>query len=64
MPTLKELRESQFMSTRDLAEKADISPNTVNRLELGLQKPNFKTIRILAKALKVKPGEIQFFIKE
>jgi len=43
-----------------LAQKAEVSHITINRIETGKQNPSFKTIRKLAKALGVKPGEIKF----
>ena len=57
---LKELREQAILSQRDLAEKAGVSYATICRLETGKQKPNFKTIRKLAEALDVHPGDIEF----
>ena len=57
---LKELRLKAVLSQEDLGRKAGISPATVNRLERDKQKPNFITIRKLAKALGVEPGEIEF----
>ena len=60
MRTIKELRERLFISQEDFAGKAGMSPNTLNRLEKGLQKPRWVTIRKLAEALGVEPGEIDF----
>ena len=60
MKTLKELREGQFLSQMDLAQKSGIGRDTINRLEKGRQKPTFRTIRKLANALGVEPGEIDF----
>ena len=60
MSTLKELRLKLFISQADLADKAEIATETVNRLERGKRKPSFKTIRKLAKALGVEPAEIEF----
>ena len=60
MATLKELRISKVLSQADLAEKAKVSRDTIIRLEKGKQKPNFITIRKLAKALNVSPGDIDF----
>ena len=57
---LKELRIKAVLSQEDLARIADISAATVNRLEQNKQKPNFVTMRKLAKALGVEPGEIEF----
>jgi len=60
MTTLKDLRLKQFISQEDLAKKTGIAASTINRLENGKQKPTFKTIRKLAVALGVEPGEIEF----
>ena len=60
MITLKEIRESKFISQRELADKAKLAQVTIIRLEKGRTKPTFKTVRALAKALKVNPGDIQF----
>jgi len=60
MVKLRILRERLFLTQSELAEKAGISHITLNRLENKKQKPSFKTIRKLAKALGVEPGEIDF----
>ena len=60
MSTLKELRLKSFISQADLAEKAGIATETINRLERGKRKPSFRTIHKLAEALGVEPGEINF----
>ncbi len=57
---LKEIRIKACLSQEDLGKLAGISAATVNRLERNKQKPNFVTIRKLAKALGVEPGDIQF----
>ncbi len=60
MATLKELRLKLFITQAELATKVEITTETVNRLERGNRKPSLKTIRKLAKALGVEPGEIKF----
>ncbi|BAS31161.1 XRE family transcriptional regulator [Dehalococcoides mccartyi IBARAKI] len=50
----------KFWSQAELAKQAGIGADTVNRLENGKQNPSFITIRKLAKALEVKPEEIEF----
>ena len=60
MAKLRVLRERLFITQTELAEAAGISLVTLNRLENNKQKPSFKTIRKLAKALGVEPGEIEF----
>ncbi|MCJ7575773.1 MAG: helix-turn-helix domain-containing protein [Dehalococcoidia bacterium] len=39
---------------------AEMTTSTVNRLENGKQAPRFATVRRLAKALGVRPSEINF----
>ncbi len=64
MPTLKNLRESEFMSQRDLATASGVSKATIAALELGQRRrPQWRTLRALAKALRVHPREIQIPIK-
>lgn len=60
MAKLKSLRETHFLSQEDLAKISSLTVSTINRLENGKQKPRLATIRKLAKALKVKPGDIDF----
>ena len=57
---LKELRLKAVLSQRDLSAKSGVAFDTICRLELGKQKPNFVTIRKLAKALNVEPNTIDF----
>ncbi|MFC1947542.1 helix-turn-helix domain-containing protein [Chloroflexota bacterium] len=60
MPTLKEIRESKFISQDDLSKLSGITAATISRLETGKEKPRFVTIRKLAAALEVQPGDIEF----
>ena len=60
MPTLKEIRERKFISQDDLSKLSGITAATISRLETGKEKPRFVTIRKLAAALGVEPGEIEF----
>ena len=60
MATLRELRERRFISQADLSAKTGIAESTINRLERGRQKPRLVTIRKLAKALGVEPGDVDF----
>jgi transcriptional regulator with XRE-family HTH domain len=55
---LKQLREARFLSHRDLARKADVSPTTVLNLEGGKVEAQRRTIRKLAQALEVDPAEL------
>ncbi len=60
MAKLRIIRERLFITQAELAEAAEIALVTLNRLENNKQKPSFKTIRKLAKALRVEPREIEF----
>jgi predicted transcriptional regulator len=55
---LKTVRESQFLTQQELAEKAGISRVTVNRLEQQEMDARFSTVKKLARALKVPPSEL------
>jgi len=59
MKTLKELREENAFSIRDLAAKAGVSPNTIARSEHGkVIRPISK--RAICKALKLSPKDIDW----
>ena len=55
---LRALREERFLSHRDLAKKASISPTTVLNLEAGKVEAQRRTVRKLAGALGVEPKEL------
>ena len=55
---LKRLRRERAMSLRDLGERSGIAYDTINRLELGKQDAQPRTIRKLAEALAVEPKEL------
>jgi DNA-binding XRE family transcriptional regulator len=55
---LKQLREAQFLSHRDLAREASVSPTTVLNLEAGRVDAQRRTIRKLGRVLKVDPAEL------
>ena len=57
MERLRELRRRRVMSISDLSEVSGVHRNTIHRIEQG--KPAYTTtIRKLAKALEVEPGEL------
>jgi len=60
VPKLKQLREDNFLTQAELAEKVGCLEHTVSNWERGKQKPHFKHIRKLAEVLKVKPKDIEF----
>ena len=55
---LRALREARFLSHRDLAKRADVSPTTVLNLEAGRVEAQRRTVRKLAEALGVDPAEL------
>ncbi len=55
---LKRFRAQQKMSQADLAAKVGVSREYIARLETGHHDPPLSTLERLAKALKVKVGEL------
>lgn len=55
---LRELRKRKVLTLRELEEVSGVSYNTVWRLENGLSQARPSTIRSLAAALGVEPGEL------
>ena len=55
---LRQLREARFLSHRDLAREAGVSPTTVLNLEAGRVEAQRRTVRKLAQALEVDPAEL------
>jgi len=55
---LRRLRQEQALSLRDLARRSGVAYDTINRLELGKQDAQPRTIRRLAEALGVQPKEL------
>jgi transcriptional regulator with XRE-family HTH domain len=55
---LKDLRIRRALTQQELAEKAGLSTNALNRLELDKAEPRMSTLRKLAKALNVEPAKL------
>jgi transcriptional regulator with XRE-family HTH domain len=55
---LKTLREEKYLSQRELAIAADVSPTTIFKLEANQAEPQPRTIRKLANALGVEPSQL------
>ncbi len=55
---LKRLRLERFLSQADLARRAGLSKLSVEQLEAGGRDPCSRTVRLLAEALGVQPGEL------
>ena len=54
----KNLRTRRALTQRELAERAGISTNALNRLELDKAEPHMSTLRKLARALDIDPTEL------
>jgi transcriptional regulator with XRE-family HTH domain len=55
---LKNLRIRRALTQQELAERASISTNALNRIELNKAEPHMSTLRKLAKALDVDPTQL------
>jgi len=55
---LKKVRAQRRLSQEELADKAGVSRQYLSRLEIGRHDPSLSTLVKLAKALRVKPGEL------
>jgi transcriptional regulator with XRE-family HTH domain len=55
---LKNLRIRRALTQHELADRAGVSSNAVNRIELNKAEPHMSTLRKLAKALDVDPTEL------
>lgn len=56
--SLRRIRVERFLSQRELARLAGVHAITLVRLEAGTTAPSTRTIRALAGALGVEPGEL------
>jgi transcriptional regulator with XRE-family HTH domain len=56
--TLRHLRLQRFLSQAELARRSRLHPLTITRLESGRTAPTTRTVRALADALGVQPGEL------
>jgi transcriptional regulator with XRE-family HTH domain len=55
---VRQLREQRYLSQAELATRAGISKNTLVRIESGRYGVIPRTVRKLADALEVQPGEL------
>ena len=55
---LRRFRVERFLSQRELARQAGLHAITLVRLEAGSTAPSTRTVRALAAALGVEPGEL------
>ena len=56
--SLRRMRIERFLSQRELARLAGLHAITLVRLEAGTTAPSTRTVRALAGALGVEPGEL------
>src|SRR5690242_1625836 len=56
--SLRSMRVERFLSQRELARLAGLHAITLVRLEAGATAPSTRTVRALAGALGVAPGEL------
>jgi len=56
--TLRRFRLERFWSQAELARRSGVHALTVTRLESGRTAPSTRTVRALAEALGVQPGEL------
>ena len=55
---LREIRESQFLTQKELAQRSGVSRITIARLEGAGEDARFSTVKKLAAALGVEPREL------
>jgi transcriptional regulator with XRE-family HTH domain len=55
---LKTLRVRRALTQQELADRAGVSSNALNRIELNRAEPHMSTLRKLAKALDIDPSEL------
>ena len=55
---LRRLRLAQFLSQAELARQTGLHALTISRLEAGRARPSTRTVRALADALSIPPGEL------
>ncbi len=58
---LREARVRRLLSVRGLAKRAGVAPATIYYVERGQRVPQFETMRKIAVALDMEPGEIAEF---
>ncbi len=61
---LRKLREERLLTQQDLAELAQLTITTVSRIENGKTQARPRTIRALARALKMEPMELRRLLQE
>lgn len=55
---IRKLRRQKFWTQEKLAEKAEIAPDYLCRIELGRKHPSLKTILLIANALEITADDL------
>jgi transcriptional regulator with XRE-family HTH domain len=55
---LREARERLGLTQEDVAQRSGVHVTEVSRMEAGKRDPKISTLRRLAKAVEVKPGQL------
>ncbi|MFC0005476.1 helix-turn-helix domain-containing protein [Micromonospora siamensis] len=55
---LRAMRLARFLTQHDLSERSGLGRATIARIEAGVTAPRMRTVRALAQALDVAPGEL------
>jgi transcriptional regulator with XRE-family HTH domain len=55
---LRRVRHGRKMTQEELAERAELSPRYVSRIETGIASPTVSVLGRLAKALEIDPCEL------
>jgi transcriptional regulator with XRE-family HTH domain len=55
---IRQLRKALTLTQVELARRAGLSRTYLARVELGMQSPTLEVIERLARALRVRPGEL------
>lgn len=58
MVAIRNIRQAQGMTQKDLAEKLGVTPNAVSQWENGARDPRLETIKHLAEVLHCTTDEI------
>ncbi|MBI4095185.1 MAG: helix-turn-helix transcriptional regulator [Candidatus Liptonbacteria bacterium] len=58
---IRELREKEDLSLRELARKAELSPAFISDIELGRRHPSPKVLKRLARDLHTSPEDLKRF---
>jgi transcriptional regulator with XRE-family HTH domain len=61
---LKELRDRRYLTQRELAARAGMSPATIAKLETNNAEPRPGTLRKLAEALECHPDDLTGYGRE